>query len=103
MLNAKALRHAMIDADCSMKELAQVCKISPSALNRRMRGKVQFTLGETEPFDGHPQQDFFCAGSFLKETNARRNGRRDDPAERGAGVLLDPRLRENLLPGPRQP
>ena len=29
-----------------MKELAQVCKISPSALNRRMRGKVQFTLGE---------------------------------------------------------
>lgn len=46
MLNAKALRHAMIDADCSMKELAQVCKISPSALNRRMRGKVQFTLGE---------------------------------------------------------
>lgn len=46
MLNAKALRHAMIDADCSMKELAQVCKISPSALNRRMRGKVQFTIGE---------------------------------------------------------
>ena len=44
MLNAKALRHAMIDADCSMKELAQVCKISPSALNRRMRGKERLNL-----------------------------------------------------------
>ena len=46
MLNAKALRHAMIDADCSLKELAQVCKLSTYALNRRLRGKVQFTLGE---------------------------------------------------------
>lgn len=46
MLDVKALKHAMIDADCSMKELALVCNISPSSLNRRIRGKVQFTLGE---------------------------------------------------------
>ncbi len=46
MFDAKALRHAMLDADCSTRELATVCKISPSALYRRMNGSISFTLGE---------------------------------------------------------
>lgn len=46
MFDAKALRHEMLDNDCSMRELAKVCGISPSALYRRMSGKVEFTLGE---------------------------------------------------------
>lgn len=46
MLNVKALRHAMLDSDCSTRELAHVCNISPSTLYRRLNGKVSFTLGE---------------------------------------------------------
>lgn len=46
MLDVKALRHAMIDADCSTRELAKVCNISSSTLYRRLNGKVCFTLGE---------------------------------------------------------
>lgn len=46
MLDVKALRHAMIDAECSTRELASVCNISPSTLYRRLNGKVSFTLGE---------------------------------------------------------
>jgi transcriptional regulator with XRE-family HTH domain len=46
MLDVKALRHAMIDADCTMRELAAVCKISRSTLNKRLSGKVSFKLGE---------------------------------------------------------
>lgn len=46
MLDVKALRHAMIDAECSTRELANVCKISPSTLYRRLNGSVSFTLGE---------------------------------------------------------
>lgn len=62
MFDAKALRKAMIDEDCSMKELAAVCNISTSALNRRMRGKVCFTLGE-----------IFNIEARLKLTPERRN------------------------------
>lgn len=46
MFDVKALRHAMLDASCSMRELAEVCEISPSALYRRMSGRISFTLGE---------------------------------------------------------
>lgn len=46
MFNAIALRHAMLDAHCSMVELAKVCGISPSALYRRVRGSTSFKLGE---------------------------------------------------------
>lgn len=46
MLDVKALRHAMIDAECSTRELASVCNISSSTLYRRLNGKVSFTLGE---------------------------------------------------------
>lgn len=46
MLNVKALRHAMLDADCTTKALAEACEICPSALYRRLNGKVSFTLGE---------------------------------------------------------
>ena len=46
MVDVKALRHAMLDANCSTRELATVCEISPSALYRRLNGKVSFTLGE---------------------------------------------------------
>lgn len=46
MFDPKALRHAMLDANCSTRELAKVCGLSPSALYRRMNGRVFFTLGE---------------------------------------------------------
>ena len=45
-LDVKALKAAMAMADCSTAELAQVLGISPSALYRRMKGEVFFTLGE---------------------------------------------------------
>lgn len=46
MLDVKALRHAMLDADCTTKALAEACKICPSAMYRRLNGSVSFTLGE---------------------------------------------------------
>lgn len=46
MLDVLALRHAMLDAGCTAKELAKECKISPAALSRRLSGEVQFNLGE---------------------------------------------------------
>lgn len=46
MLDTKALRHIMIDRDCSAKQLAVACGISTSALYRRFSGEVYFTLGE---------------------------------------------------------
>lgn len=46
MLDVKALRHAMLDADCTMKDLANSCGICTSALYRRFNGKISFTLGE---------------------------------------------------------
>ena len=52
MFDEKALRHAMIDADCTMKELAKTCEISPSALYRRVNGRISFTLGEIEKCSG---------------------------------------------------
>ena len=48
MFNRNALKHAMIDADCSNRELAEACEISPSALYRRLNGSVPFTLGEID-------------------------------------------------------
>lgn len=48
MLNKIALQHAMLDANCSARDLAQACKISPSALYRRLNGEVQFNLGEVD-------------------------------------------------------
>lgn len=46
MLDVKALRHAMLDADCNMKDLAKACGICTSALYRRLNGSISFTLGE---------------------------------------------------------
>ena len=46
MLGTKALRHVMLDHNCSAKQLATVCGISTSALYRRFSGEVFFTLGE---------------------------------------------------------
>ena len=46
MLDVLALRHAMLDANCTASALAQACNISPSALYRRMCGVVPFTLPE---------------------------------------------------------
>lgn len=46
MFDVLALRHAMLDANCTAKELAKVCNISSSALSRRLSGEVQFNLGE---------------------------------------------------------
>ncbi len=75
-LDVKALRHAMIDADCSTRELAAACEISPSTLYRRLNGKVCFTLGEilkaakrlnlsTDEY----MRIFLCRESFQKETS----------------------------------
>ena len=46
MLDVKALRHAMLDADCTTKELAKACGICPSSMYRRFNGQISFTLGE---------------------------------------------------------
>jgi DNA-binding phage protein len=46
MLDVKALRHEMLDANCSMAELAKVCGISRSSMYRRFKGDAYFTLGE---------------------------------------------------------
>lgn len=46
MLDVLALRHAMLDANCSASALAKACEISPSALYRRMCGDVPFNLKE---------------------------------------------------------
>ncbi len=46
MVDTKALRCAMINRECSARELALVIGISPSALYRRFNGTVDFTLGE---------------------------------------------------------
>ena len=46
MFDLKALRHAMLDADCSAHDLAKSCEISPSAMYRRLHGKISFTLKE---------------------------------------------------------
>lgn len=46
MLDTKALRHIMLDHNCSAKQLATACGISTSALYRRFNGEVFFTLGE---------------------------------------------------------
>ena len=46
MIDEKALRHAMLDADCTVKELAKVCEISVSALYARLNGKVSFMTDE---------------------------------------------------------
>lgn len=46
MFDVKALRHEMLDHDCSTAELAKVCGISRSSLYRRLNGEICFTLGE---------------------------------------------------------
>lgn len=46
MLDAKRLRHAMLEADCTVRELAKVCGISPSAFYKRLSGAISFRLSE---------------------------------------------------------
>lgn len=46
MLNANALRAAMLENNCSVKELAQVCGLKPKALYQRLNGQVDFRAGE---------------------------------------------------------
>lgn len=48
MFDVLALRHAMLDAKCSSRELAQACGISPSAFYRRLTGSVPFNIGEID-------------------------------------------------------
>ena len=102
MLDVKALRHAMIDADCSTRELASVCHISPSTLYRRLNGKVSFTLGEVMACaerlhlsSEKRNQIFFCGQSFLKETFGKggtKHGPANRPANGAAGMQADSRV-----------
>ena len=46
MVDVKALRHAMLDANCTARELAKACKLSPAAMYRRFSGKIDFNTGE---------------------------------------------------------
>ena len=46
MLDTKALRHAMIDCDCTVRGLANACEISPTTLHSRLNGKTSFKLCE---------------------------------------------------------
>lgn len=48
MFNKVALQHAMLDMDCSARELAKACKISPSAFYRRMNNEVPFNISEID-------------------------------------------------------
>lgn len=46
MLDVKALRHAMLDADCTVRELAKCCGVNPCTMHHRLRGDVSFKLRE---------------------------------------------------------
>lgn len=48
MFNKLALQHAMLDGNCSARDLAQACKISPSAFYRRMNNEVPFNISEID-------------------------------------------------------
>ena len=48
MFNKLALSHAMLDANCSARDLAKACNISPSAFYRRINGDVPFNIGEID-------------------------------------------------------
>ena len=71
MLDTKALRHIMLDRNCSAKQLAAACGISTSALYRRFNGEVFFTLGEMWKCCAHlniPQEK--CLSIFFKDAPA---------------------------------
>lgn len=48
MFDKLALQHAMLDVNCSARDLAQACKISPSAFYRRMNNEVPFNISEID-------------------------------------------------------
>lgn len=62
MFNQRALKHCMLDANCSNGKLAQACGISQSALYRRLSGTVSFSVDEIDR----------CV-EFLKLTPEKRN------------------------------
>lgn len=104
MLNANALRASMVENNCSVRELAEICGLKPKAFYQRLNGRVDFRVGEIIKCSGRlhlsvekRNQIFFCGGSFLKETNARRGNFR---ADRETGVHTDSRLCKNLFSRP---
>lgn len=44
MVDSKVLRMKMIEKDCSVEELAEVCALSKTAIYRRLSNKVAFTV-----------------------------------------------------------
>lgn len=46
MVDSKALRIKMMESDCTVSELATVCSLSKTAIYRRLRNLVAFTVPE---------------------------------------------------------
>lgn len=46
MLDVTALRAAMVENNCTVKELAAVCGLKPKAIYQRLNGRVDFRVGE---------------------------------------------------------
>lgn len=46
MLDSTALRAAMVENNCTVKELANVCGLKPKAMYQRLNGRVDFRVGE---------------------------------------------------------
>ena len=46
MLNANALRASMVENNCSVRELAEICGLKPKAFYQRLNGRVDFRVGE---------------------------------------------------------
>ena len=46
MLKANALRASMVENNCSVRELAEICGLKPKAFYQRLHGRVDFRAGE---------------------------------------------------------
>ena len=47
MLNANALRASMVENNCSVRELAEICGLKPKAFYQRLNGRVDFVLARS--------------------------------------------------------
>ena len=75
MLNANALRASMVENNCSVRELAEICGLKPKAFYQRLTEKLACTqiLDYAKTFFQDPknQQAFQV---WLKSKEERQNG-----------------------------
>ena len=48
MIDIKSIRKLMIDADMKPKDMAELFGVSTSALNKKLNGKIAFTLRDID-------------------------------------------------------